>query len=379
MPREEEKGAMVVANDEDEDVASADMVSNVRPRYHDAFAGQQRGNELKNRSQMSIACSHYFPIAGQAKKSIPCVVYLHGNSGCRLEADELADDFLSTGISFFSVDFAGCGVSDGNIVTLGYREREDLEAILDYLKDDSCVSNVALSMGAATALLVASDDRYYAFISCMVLDSCYCSLRQVLLDHACKFTGHIPLLPYETVADSAVEVVRSAVEARAGFDLDTLDLLKVASLCQAPVLFGHASEDHLVNAAHSYRLYREYGGEKDITIFKGDHNSPRPQDFTNRLEPFLVDLVRLTSRLCRARDFLVKKLKSAETDFNQIRKVHKMLWFHVIPVTMKQRKRIFHRMKFHLFKNSALKAKKEPVYKLGAVAVIELRGNQDTI
>eukprot|EP00960_Hanusia_phi_P017049 501668-Hanusia_phi.AAC.4 len=70
------------------------------------------------------------------------------------------------------------------------------------------------------------------------------------------------------MADSAVEVVRSAVEARAGFDLDTLDLLKVehctayapsdrssqvASLCQAPVLFGHASEDHLVSASHSYR------------------------------------------------------------------------------------------------------------------------------
>jgi alpha-beta hydrolase superfamily lysophospholipase len=100
-------------------------------------------------------------------------VYLHGNSGCRLEGDEIADDYLKRGMAFFSVDFGGCGISDGGMVTLGFREREDVEVVLDYLKSHEAVSYVCLygrSMGAATALLVAADDRYYHNVAGLVLD-----------------------------------------------------------------------------------------------------------------------------------------------------------------------------------------------------------------
>jgi pimeloyl-ACP methyl ester carboxylesterase len=93
----------------------------------------------------------------------------------RLEADELVDSFLRHGVSFFSMDFAGCGLSGGDIVTLGHAERQDLEVVLDFLKQHDAVSFIALygrSMGAATALLVASDERYYHCVSGLVLDSC---------------------------------------------------------------------------------------------------------------------------------------------------------------------------------------------------------------
>lgn len=47
-------------------------------------------------------------------------------------------------------------------MTLGHRERSDLECVLDYLGQKEWVTGIALygrSMGAATALLVASSDR----------------------------------------------------------------------------------------------------------------------------------------------------------------------------------------------------------------------------
>ena len=38
---------------------------------------------------------------------VPVVVYLHGNSGSRMDADDLVDFYLEHNISVFSVDFSG--------------------------------------------------------------------------------------------------------------------------------------------------------------------------------------------------------------------------------------------------------------------------------
>ncbi len=98
--------------------------------------------QLTNRRGKRLACSHYVPVwiglhgvyledqstelilkrVGHATR-IPCVVYLHGNSGCRLDADDdFVDPYLDRGVSVFSFDFSGCGESDGDFVTLGFRQ-----------------------------------------------------------------------------------------------------------------------------------------------------------------------------------------------------------------------------------------------------------------
>jgi len=205
---------------------------------------------LTNRSSMQIHCSHYFPadkMTGKAKQAGPTVVYLHGNSGCRLEGNDIADQYLRRGMSFFVFDFGGCGnYSDGGMVTLGFREREDVEVALDYLTSHEAVSYVCVygrSMGAATALLVAADDRYYHKIAGLVLDSCYVSVREVVLEIARKYAGQIPLIPTESVAGNAVDALRQAVAARAGFDIDTIDVLRAAPLCQVD---SNALNRHLI-------------------------------------------------------------------------------------------------------------------------------------
>lgn len=247
---------------------------------------------------MEIHCSHYFPASresGKAERASPTVVYLHGNSGCRLEGDAIADRYLRRGMAFFSVDFGGCGNSDGGLVTLGFREREDLEVVLDYLKSHTGVSFVCVygrSMGAATALLVAADDRYYHNIAGLVIDSCYVSVREVALDVARKYSRHFPLFPTESSASMAVDALREAVVAKAGFDIDSIDVLRAAPLCQAPALFGHALDDSLVSTSHTQRVFDAYGRlydgvRKDISIFAGDHNSIRSDDWTERTCEFL--------------------------------------------------------------------------------------------
>ncbi len=57
---------------------------------------------------------------------MPVVIYMHGNAGCRLEAESYAPMLLPLGINLFSFDFSGCGKSEGEWVTLGWKERKDL-------------------------------------------------------------------------------------------------------------------------------------------------------------------------------------------------------------------------------------------------------------
>jgi cephalosporin-C deacetylase-like acetyl esterase len=43
----------------------------------------------------------------------PCVIYLHGNCGCRVDGLDCLDLITSYGFSFFAVDLAGSGLSEG--------------------------------------------------------------------------------------------------------------------------------------------------------------------------------------------------------------------------------------------------------------------------
>ena len=110
---------------------------------------------------------------------------MHGNAGCRLDALHHLPLVLGGGMTLFSFDFGGCGWSDGDFVSLGWWEREDLCEVLAHLRDSGTVSRVALwgrSMGAVTALLHAQRD---ASIAALVVDSPFSSLlmREYVVYH----------------------------------------------------------------------------------------------------------------------------------------------------------------------------------------------------
>ncbi len=102
---------------------------------------------------------------------------MHGNSSSRLEALETVPYFLPANITLFCFDFAGCGLSEGEYISLGWFERDDLAMIIDYLRENRRVSTIGLwgrSMGAVTALLHGDRDPS---IAAMVLDSPFSNLK----------------------------------------------------------------------------------------------------------------------------------------------------------------------------------------------------------
>uniref|UniRef100_UPI0035C7604D CocE/NonD family hydrolase n=1 Tax=Serratia quinivorans TaxID=137545 RepID=UPI0035C7604D len=59
-------------------------------------------------------------------------------------------------------DFSGCGNSEGDWVTLGFKEKDDLKSIIEYLYEHKRVSVVGLwgrSMGATSSLYYLSENQ----------------------------------------------------------------------------------------------------------------------------------------------------------------------------------------------------------------------------
>jgi hypothetical protein len=51
---------------------------------------------------------------------------MHGNSSSRMESLGIDEILVPLNITLFCFDFAGCGKSEGDYISLGWHERDDL-------------------------------------------------------------------------------------------------------------------------------------------------------------------------------------------------------------------------------------------------------------
>ncbi|KAF2584345.1 hypothetical protein F2Q70_00036627 [Brassica cretica] len=305
--------------------------------------------EVKNSRGDVLQCSHYMPVELPEGKPLPCVIYCHGNSGCRADGSEAAVVLLLSNITVFTLDFSGSGLSGGEHVTLGWNEKDDLKAVVEYLRQDGNISLIGLwgrSMGAVTSLMYGAEDPS---IAGMILDSPFSDLVDLMMELVDtykfplpKFTvkfaiqfmrraiqkkakfdimdlntikdpsiaGMILDSPFSDLVDLMMELVdtykfplpkftvkfaiqfmRRAIQKKAKFDIMDLNTIKVAKSSFVPVLFGHALNDDFIRPHHSDRIYEAYVGDKNIVKFEGDHNSPRPQFFIDSINIFFHNVL----------------------------------------------------------------------------------------
>ncbi len=202
---------------------------------------------------------------------------------------DIIDYILPIDMSVFCFDFAGCGMSEGEFISLGWHERDDLEKVVEYLRSiPDRVSSIGLwgrSMGAVTALMYAEKDLS---IGGMVIDSPYSDLKLLVKDLA-KNNTKIPAL----LVSGALKFVKHSVKKRAGFDLSTVKPSAHVAHCFVPALFGIADDDEMVPPNHHGELlYEKFGGDKNLLHFTGGHNGERPKFFMNSAAIFLQNTLR---------------------------------------------------------------------------------------
>jgi len=244
--------------------------------------------ELTNARGYILKCSHYVPAFIPEKTALPCVVYCHGNSGCRADANEAAVILLSSNITVFTLDFSGSGLSGGDYVSLGWHEKEDLKCAVSHLRANKQVSTIGLwgrSMGAVTSLLYGAEDPS---IAGMVLDSAFTNLYDLMMELVDVYKIRVP----KFTVKMAVQYMRRIIQKRAKFDIMDLNVLKLAPKMSIPALFGHGLNDMFIQPHHCERIHQAYGGDKSIIKFEGDHNSPRPQSYYDSVSIFFYKTLR---------------------------------------------------------------------------------------
>lgn len=253
--------------------------------------GQRRDVRLRTQRGLHLQCSHFIPRHDKKKgtkrewQKTPVVIYLHGNASSRLEAGSLVAKLLERNISLFCFDWAGCGLSDGEYISLGWHERDDLAAVIRHLRDSQFNGPIGLwgrSMGAVSALMHADRDPTLAAIC---LDSPFSSLRELIEEIAQSDRLFLPVPTW--LVNGILAVIRSRVKALADFDIEDLVPLNHGPKSAVPALFLHGLQDTFVLPRHSEKLYNNYGGDKEIMMFEGDHNNERNERVIDRGIGFL--------------------------------------------------------------------------------------------
>ncbi|KAF0975618.1 hypothetical protein FDP41_005612 [Naegleria fowleri] len=234
---------------------------------------ERKDFQLTNSRGKVIECSHYQPIESQrTKEKLPCVIYCHGNCGSRCDALDAVSILLPYNITVFAFDFTGSGLSEGDYVSLGNYEKQDVGTIVEYLWSTKRVSRIGLwgrSMGAATSIMYASIDQSIAGI---VVDSPFTSLEDLAMELVHSYQSWIP----KKMIKMGINLIRKSIIGKAGFDIRSCAPIECAGSCFVPALFAHAENDDFIKIHHSEKLYETYAGDKNMIRFEGDHNSARP-------------------------------------------------------------------------------------------------------
>ena len=243
---------------------------------------------LRNKKNYKLVCSFWEPFDEEREyPKLPCVIYLHGNSSSRCEVVPEIKYLLKKGITVFAFDFSGCGKSEGEYISLGWHEQDDVACIVDFLRRSNKVSTIGLwgrSMGAATALMYSTKDLS---IAGLVLDSPFSSLK-CLINELAKDRVSLP----DFVVRKAINWIKETIKEKAGFNLDDVEPKNYAEKCFIPAYFCHSKEDTFVNIHHCKDIYNLYAGDKNIVYVKGNHNSERSIHFKDSVAEFFYKALR---------------------------------------------------------------------------------------
>ena len=243
---------------------------------------------FKNPRNLTIIGSYYAP--NEPIENPSCVIYLHGNASSQLEGTFLIPVFVPFGVSVLCIDTSGSGRSEGEFISLGLFEKDDVFSAISYLHEKFNVKKVGLygrSMGAAIDFfcLAEADKVKDVQIVGAVADSPFSSLEALIRELSGDFL--IPRL----LRTPAVWIVASKIKKIANFSVYDVSPISMAPKCKAPIFIIHGEYDSFIHPNHSKLLYDAYGGEnKKLVFVSGDHNSERPYEVEIQAIHFLADL-----------------------------------------------------------------------------------------
>lgn len=241
-------------------------------------------------SEIKLDCSIYYAMDTDISGK-NCVIYLHGNASSQLEGLFLVPNLCRLGICVVCFDFAGCGNSDGEYISLGYYEERDTVALIDDLSQKFGFQKFVLwgrSMGAATSILVKHE-----LLAGIVVDSAYTSIIDAVTAIAVRL--EIP----RVVIPACLSYLRRKISNRAGFDLESVSVVEAAKAKDCvPMLMGHAKDDEFIPCQQGREIFDHYNSDdKVFEELPGGHNSSRGEVWLKKAFAFILRVFDMNDKL----------------------------------------------------------------------------------
>jgi dipeptidyl aminopeptidase/acylaminoacyl peptidase len=240
--------------------------------------------EISFRSRDGTRLAGWFVPAAQ--RPAPAVLLSHGHGRSRAELLPHAAFLHRAGYAALLFDYRHRGLSEGDEVTMGLREQDDLLGALDELAarpgaDASRIAVLGLSMGAVVGILVAARD---ARVRALIAESPYAS-PDAIMTRALRHFYHLPSFPFAHVG-------RWLIERRLGEPLEVPDAIAVvAEVAPRPLFLIADGSDAVVGPEEAERLFHAAQEPKRYWLIDGaDHSrgwQAAPEEYERRVLDFL--------------------------------------------------------------------------------------------
>jgi pimeloyl-ACP methyl ester carboxylesterase len=227
----------------------------------------------------------------QADSEGPTLLFVHGIGGVRSgdNAVELASMLVERGFDVLMFDLRGHGSSEGDRVSGGDHERQDVLGALDFLEGRGvALENVGVlgfSMGAGTAALAMAEAPE---VRALVLDSPYANAS----DRIAHEIGVRSVFPAWI---APVFVPGAKVVARLQFDIDIGALVpeRVVADLDYPLLIIHGEADTRIPVEHGIRVHMASHTDSELWLVEGvDHVDAfltYPEEYTDRVAAYFEE------------------------------------------------------------------------------------------
>ncbi|MCB9757346.1 MAG: alpha/beta fold hydrolase [Candidatus Omnitrophica bacterium] len=214
------------------------------------------------------------------------VIIGHGAGANKSNFLGVVDFWHSLNFNVLIFDFRGHGQSQGHTISLGYRERWDIEAGLDYLINRADVNSrkiigYGVSFGGGAMIHAAAED---ARLQTIIIDSAYANMNSMALQTVEK-VGFIPPVFVRTIA--AIGLSMASLES--GFDIRRYSPQWAMAQVKQPVLLLHGKNDTMIPWQESEKLFAAANEPKAIHLFEtqGHYTTMDDSSYRPVVEKFL--------------------------------------------------------------------------------------------
>jgi len=215
----------------------------------------------------------------------PGIVLSHGHGRSRAELLPHADFLHRAGFALLTFDYRHRGQSEGDAVTMGVREQDDLLGAIDELArqpevDGERIGVLGMSMGSVVAIMVAARDER---VGALVVEAPYATY-DAIMTRALRHFYHLPSFPIAPLA-------KWLIERRLGQSLDHAQpITKVHAITPRPIFFIADEHDAVLGHEETARLFEAAGEPKRYwLIANADHArgwQAAPEEYERRVAEF---------------------------------------------------------------------------------------------